>query len=1418
MIQMLPLNLFADSQTPSASTTIANMVVTSTKSTSRLTPNVTLQWNGVKNESKVNQTPNHATGFYKFVVTDSLPGSLPMTSTTIQAQGTSTDEANKSYLYNVGDQLNSSTFSNGKLYKVEVVPGHNHYNSEGAAMPQWGGGNQGTGYFFTDFDTKVESKDNELEVTWEHIPGASYQIVYLPADRKTVEEIQMGITSNGTTILPTTDRKDAGYGDSADNQVVVNGVRKVKYTIEDAVPGQIYSVYVVPTGVSNSFIGNYSFERIVKNIERGISGPKVAQASTNIDLKVFEVDPNYVRLEWSLGSWITANRTLLKTTIYKIEEGSTAPSPIGTILNSALNENKDLGYYQYLRPTKSTRFYVEFEIKGLNEKLVTKTEQYIPGQAAVRPLKPQIPKPFGENIDKDSVNLEEYKVLNDNIDKDNPKLIDHTFHVVDKAPLGIQIVWNAPKKKNANNQEVIDYDIKYDIYAVKDRSLLDNETLMPTAEDITFYEDQTEQLILRQDNTTVVGFKTAIAEYTKTDNTKAALNTNSTYFIKVVAKRPYGDTYILSEPTIVSITLDKNGDVFTPPVLAKPPLKLQGTTTTTAVLRWRTLWHEIYVKNASLREKYPLTEESQAKQWNSAVYTGSETEPYIRFKTSQDFTEHILLTSNQLQSVKDIVTQRTTDAAYYVENYMDRQVNLGMDSKYEFKVLNYDEVNKQIEEYNKTASVPLAIQDWIVKEESSSEEGWEYIAPWIPKDSQEVDNDNWLEYTKQGLTPNTRYVLLIRAYKTLDDGTKLTQTFPSYVLATTLSDYESPEETPKTPELSLETKDDTSITVGWLYNGSFNYEIVYGRLSDPEKAKVWNFPISNIPGEDGYVSDGAKATVKITGLMPETTYNIWIRAKQKVGTKISAWSNPVTAKTDALGIPAMPTGLGPAAYQSILEIGKDFQPIAKDYITVEWIKNPNDRDGLEEGGQLERIYSYVIQFADNPEFLDAIAVNTSGDNGGGDTSQYEILSKNMAKFNNLIANRPYYVKVKTIVKLVDKEGGREIVKESEYTNWVRILTKKSSDEYDGGDNDNIVIYPDPITEDYTKDVWTIEIVDTAKIISDIMKQNAYFFTIKAEKYNNRYDAEIRRIKIPKAVIDTLINRNMELRVITSTGTYELPVKALASYTKQYAAKDIVQFDFKRIIDYKIASIIKLYPETLIGGEQLDITVKGKSTTLPIKKLDGYLKVKLKLDAKTEYLYKNIFAYTYNFDRAAWTKETYSIDTLTDTSISYLTSVTGIYSIYEKKDIAPTSLSTYAMRQLASTYDMAALGTIYFQNDAVYRDQFVHLMLGVAQNKSQIDLTAPAYADSLTKAKSAGIYISSSSGPVNEEQAIAGIIKLYELKNGYKIKPSTVRLGGVSRDYQEAVSKAYALGLIEAINPTRPITYGVLCDWILQVTQ
>jgi hypothetical protein len=1413
LTNFIPVELLANAQEPLSSDGIQFVTVGSIKSSvpeADITPSVTVEWlrapeNPLPFGGSWDDVNKKDADSYRFDLRDSLYPNV-----NISGDTRITAEANETkFVKNIQDSVKDPRYTNGKLYELKVIPAHKEIRLVGENYQTIYQEPSSTlshpkKYFLTDFNTKAKDVDGKLEVSWEYIPGGQYQVVYIPADKKTKGEINS--TSN-EDVKPS--KIPVSSAMARANLFTENGVSRVKTIINNADPGQLYSVYVELTGMDDINPFNIRFSDIVKNTSTSITGPKVVQKATQIDLKVFDVGSNDVRLEWTMPAWLRMNIGKLKEIrINQRIEGSDAADPIGSIFPTTAVE-----YYQYIRPTENTYFFVEFIIDGL-EDLKTEEVLYVPGEATVRPLQPQVPKPFSEAITLTPENYKDYLVLNDDIARTHTAFIEHTFHT-ESSPAQIQLVWNAPKTYDSQNAEVIDYGQFYDIYVTEDRNQLN--TAEPILSNIYVSSAQKDNLVLKQNNTTVVGFKWVLEHYRKSDNTQADLLPNKTYYIKIVAKRTYGDDYISSEPTIVNITIPQEGDIFTPPVLAKPPLKLSHTTTQSAVIRWLTEWYEIAVKDESLRDEYKDLDEAEgvlAQNWNPIVYTTDDYPP-IRFKKAEDFTEHILKTDNELEIVREFTEDALPATTTYSALYIDRKVTLGSDSNYEIKVWDYDELNRTIKADNSVDS----IEEWIAQKEISST-GWKSIAPYLAQGDPENDQLPWLEYTEEGLEANTRYVMMIRAYRTLADGTKRIQTFPSYVICTTLSGHESPEEIPKTPELHLDTKDDTSITVWWDYNASFDYEIVYSRLEDPDQATAWDFTLSNTPGEEGYVSDGAKASVKITGLTPETTYNIWIKAKQKIGIEKSHWSNPVTAATDALGIPAMPTGLGPAAYQSILELGQDFVPVAKDYITVEWIKNPNDIEDGEGTEGLEKQYSYTVEFADNPEFLDAVVVNTSGETEGeeADDTAYDILSKNMIKFTNLIANRPYYVKVKTVLTFKDEEGNREIVKESDYTKWVRILTKKSSDEYDGGENDNIVIYPDAIIEDYSKDIWTVEIADTAKIISDMMKKNDYFFTMKMEKFNNKYDAGIRRVKIPKNVVDTLINQGMELKIITNIGEYEIPAKTLAVYTNKYSAKDIVQFDFTKVIDYKITNIIRQYPETLLKGEQLDIAIKSKKGTSVVKKLDGYLKVKIKLDASQEYLYKDLFAYTYNFDLGGWTKENYSLDTLTDSYITYLTPVTGIYSVYEKLKTTSSNASTYAMKTLANTYNISGLGTIYFKNDIVTRDQFVHLLLGTAQNKGAVDLTASASSDSITKAKSAGLYIGSNTLVVTEEQAIAGIVKLYELKNGYKVKASSVKFNNVAQPYREAASKAYAIGLIETINPKASVTYGTLCDWILQVTE
>ncbi|WP_054739666.1 fibronectin type III domain-containing protein [Cellulosilyticum ruminicola] len=1281
---------------------------------------------------------------------------------------------------------------NGNLYKVKVKPGHLHQDAQGRESEAELSSiinSEPSKYFLTDFNTIMREKDDQIEVVWEYIPGATYKLVYIDKDVNTKDGVdgrdgseQAGVGTQTVVIK-----------DEETKVVTEGGVKKVKYIIPNTIPGEKYSAYVLATGISNKFLRD-GWEKVGKNIDT----PKIAQVSRSVNLKIFNIGKKRVELQWQLGAWAD-NNTLETTKIYRKLEGESSYRLVGTLNNNMLNP-RDPRRFEHDEPNKNCTYYVEFVFKG-GEVICTKERSYLPYELREQPLKPQVPAPYSDKLrDQEGFEKSDYLVTGDEVSADKMKA--NTFYMKYKNPFVIQLVWDAPKKAD----RTIEHEMKYDIWVAEEEAMLSDTTITPIVKDLSISKYSDDELIFKQDKKTIIGFKTELKDYITNDGQVKPIISNKTYYIKIVAKRDYSGTESVSQPTIVAITVDKNGDIFTPPILAKPPLRTQenGVDTESITIEWLEKWYEIianYPENYTDEEEYFF-----ARLWNSRVFTGGT--PAIKFKGENNLKEHILKTKNDVEAVKNIVGND------YSKNYRDREVTLGNDIQYEIKTLSYDEIIKKIKDQNTavTTASAISLEKWIVQNESTTVDGWTTIKPGNVNHSDQLP---WKDFKVTGLKPNTRYVILIRAYRVLDSGQKLTQTYPSYIIGTTNTEFESPQAKPTVPVLNANGVTDDSVSVWWTYNKDFDYELVYSRVEDTNTAKVWPFEISDKPGDKEYVANGEKAVITITGLMPDTTYHVWIRAKQKEGNEVSSWSNPVSQKTLTIENPDPPRGLGKADYQSILALGQEFLPVTNEWITVDWLRDVEDLEGVEaENHNLNKVYSYVVEFADNVEFLDSITVNTTEP---GEKGKYEIIDKTMIKFTELQANRPYYVRAKTILTFTDPETGRVIVRESMFTKYVRLMTKTSEGEFDGGENDNVVVYPEPIVQSYKNDIWTWEIVDTNKIITQIQAKKDYYYTVDIELYKNKTDAKVRTIKMAKSVLDTLINQGMALKIETKVGEYEIPAKTLEYYSKKHSAKDKVQFDLTTANNADMYTYQRSYPDMMVKGERLEIRFRGDKFTSTVNKLDGYAMVKLKLDTVESYRYEDLYTYTYYYDSARWVKTNHTIETLNNTYLKYQTSQLGLFGLYQK-NIASSGNVSYTMGKLINAYNINGLGTLYFSKDYVYRDQYVALLMGIAQNKSKIDLTVKPSTETFNKAKSTGIYSGNSNTTITEEQAVAGLIKLYELKTGYKIKPSNASFSNVSANYREAVKKAYAAGLITDINPKAKVTYSKLCDMLTQVIE
>ena len=95
-------------------------------------------------------------------------------------------------------------------------------------------------------------------------------------------------------------------------------------------------------------------------------------------------------------------------------------------------------------------------------------------------------------------------------------------------------------------------------------------------------------------------------------------------------------------------------EIFVPPVLAKPPLKLEDVTTEAATLKWLETWYEIMPKY-SMQYDGDADESYFSDMWNSRVFTYTQGGiPHIRLKMQEGFKEHVLKTKEDVEAVEKI--------------------------------------------------------------------------------------------------------------------------------------------------------------------------------------------------------------------------------------------------------------------------------------------------------------------------------------------------------------------------------------------------------------------------------------------------------------------------------------------------------------------------------------------------------------------------------------------------------------------------------------------------------------------------------------------------------------------------------------------------------------------------------------------
>ncbi|MCL1996237.1 MAG: fibronectin type III domain-containing protein, partial [Defluviitaleaceae bacterium] len=253
-----------------------------------------------------------------------------------------------------------------------------------------------------------------------------------------------------------------------------------------------------------------------------------------------------------------------------------------------------------------------------------------------------------------------------------------------------------------------------------------------------------------------------------------------------------------------------------------------------------------------------------------------------------------------------------------------------------------------------------------------------------------------------GLDGNTSYVIFFRPVDPRIEDSQRHAWYPMFVSATTLMERPALEIQPTVPIIEVVDVGDTWVELRW--NGSFElgYELYYSELLLDWPEGPGRIPITNAMIQAEGREENGFIYFTVHGLFPQTPHHFWIRSFVGEGADLtfSVWSNPVTATTLPIQPPAPPTAISLAQSSSLaafnVENGTDLTH-----------GDPPSTLILEFG----RIFADLNNPTPGPEQL-------WYEVSGGEATWLQspsLLATFMAMFEELVPNRRYYVRVRTVL-------------------------------------------------------------------------------------------------------------------------------------------------------------------------------------------------------------------------------------------------------------------------------------------------------------------------------------------------------------------------------------------------------------------
>ncbi len=1398
-----------------------------------LNPTMIISWEDPNNWADDDEV--HEPDYYEIIVTNLTLDDEE----TIQVDAGSDEYESKSL--EIHNEMNLDT---GSLYRISVQPYHYHNTTTDGVTTSVLATNTSypeTVYAVSDLDVEFIADEDSIQVIWDDYGDESleYRIVYAIGDYTSSTKTELVENKEGEILGLTMDSDDVtSFYDEDTNR------NKLSYTLDTNIyPGQVYSIMVEPT---NQYYEGYL-------LYRNRNYPYIRSASTNVVLDL-SVEGDYLRLSWEVPASFQVGQdqneySLTEATLIEYQDGNSRNLVIFD------GDAATVGYYRIVAPIWETEYQIQLVYSAVDDTSkpeitpVSNIVTYVPSDYYIEPTKPYVPDFLSEDMlsaYESTMDLEDvYDYLADNhfvpgytYNGDLDDLFEEqvTFSV-DEETDTFNLVWGAFQRLDVDEtsatygENIYDTNVYYDIWVADELDTLIYATKY--AEDLRFSATSGNNVILDASEQ-IVGYRYDIDSYYDTEDSEYKdITPDDVYYIKIVAKKVNANATLTSVATIVSVYYTYDGDSFEPPTVSKPPLqeKAEDTDTTGVTMNWLETWTEVISTDAA--------DTGVLSTWTTEVWVDDSGNLY---DVETDDTEYF-----DLYMGEDVVE----DFEDYMSNLgqavslTTRTIDLGTDAfgasdvLYYFTYVPYQTVLNGIENgqlADETYDFTDYFTDWIAAdEEGTSPIDWEKITPHLDE-----DDNTFMAYRQESLLPNTSYMFVLYPYRKLQNGDLAYAHYPTPLIVTTL-----PEEVIVTPDPTVPSLFTTDITEGeitltWKYNTDFGYEVVYSMEDDIDTAESLGFEIPEDVTDDLYPTDGAYYEFMVDDLFPLTTYYFWIKAVQSADGAESAWSNPASGTTLDIDAPNPPRGLGVASKETRETYDYDLS-VSEDHIMLEWIKDPLDGTDEDSEAKVTTSISYIVEVANNPKFIDPLYVVSSGGSADIIPDTTELLDKNVLLVTDLVGNRFYYARAKTILTVTGSEAGQVISKESEsYTAPIKIITLASGDEYDGYVDPALTILP---TDDYeliydetgqslefrfrTDEEDSDGNMDNQvdqRLITSLIEDNLHEYVIDLQSYSDQ-DVLTRRIIIPHTVMEAFAGYSVDLRIEADDINVTIPAEGVIAFVEDqvadYGIAPNLIIDLERLEETDITETIPVSGLTSVSvPQEMAITVKSTRRTESVNYTDEQMSLEMKTNSRYQ-VYQQESAVYVKDSQAKWQKVDSSYDRY-EAVMKFDTAKVGTYGvvIYDREtevtgNTKPNHWSESYREQVYENYSVEGLVT-YSPDAAATRVAFLQGIYGTLMDADAIDLTDSLSSQERQTLVRAGVVSTDlTSGGISRAEAIAAFGRATEIYQGTQVSLSDsdiaeARVAGYSGDLGENIAKAKALGLISSVNNLRPneaLSYG-----------